>query len=52
MEKEVKSGYGGCQYLKFTLFAPAKLKFYCKKKQTGDFNCKGCPYKKLEKIYK
>jgi len=50
--KERRSGFGNCYYLKFSLFAKEGMNFYCKKKQTHEFNCQGCPYKKQERLYK
>ena len=43
-----ETGFSSCYYLKFNIFAPIGNNFYCKKKQTYDFSCEKCPYKKLE----
>lgn len=51
-KQEVKSGFGNCEYLQFTLFASPGKMFFCKKKKIHKFECEGCPYKKARRLYK
>ena len=44
-----KTGFSGCEYLKYDFFKPIGEQLLCKKKKTHEFNCTGCPYRKIQR---